>query len=165
MQHRALVQNMSMNMNNKAELYHTLFQQMKLLIVSDENQISNMANFSAAVKSSFGFLWVGFYLVQKEQLILGPFQGSVACTRINKNKGVCGTSWARKETVIANNVRDFPGHIACNGEANSEIVIPIVRDGEIFGVLDIDSAELNYFDEVDQKWLEKICKWFATVIS
>lgn len=154
-----------MNMNNKAELYHTLFQQMKLLIVSDENQISNMANFSAAVKSSFGFLWVGFYLVQKEQLILGPFQGSVACTRINKNKGVCGTSWARKETVIANNVRDFPGHIACNGEANSEIVIPIVRDGEIFGVLDIDSAELNYFDEVDQKWLEKICKWFATVIS
>jgi len=165
LQHRALVQNMSMNMNNKAELYHTLFQQMKLLIVSDENQISNMANFSAAVKSSFGFLWVGFYLVQKEQLILGPFQGSVACTRINKNKGVCGTSWARKETVIANNVRDFPGHIACNGEANSEIVIPIVRDGEIFGVLDIDSAELNYFDEVDQKWLEKICKWFATVIS
>lgn len=154
-----------MNMNNKAELYHTLFQQMKLLIVSDENQISNMANFSAAVKSSFGFLWVGFYLVQKEQLILGPFQGSVACTRINKNKGVCGTSWARKETVIANNVRDFPGHIACNGEANSEIVIPIVRDGEIFGVLDIDSAELNYFDEVDQKWLEKICKWFASVIS
>jgi len=165
LQHRALVQNMSMNMNNKAELYHTLFQQMKLLIVSDENQISNMANFSAAVKSSFGFLWVGFYLVQKEQLILGPFQGSVACTRINKNKGVCGTSWARKETVIANNVRDFPGHIACNGEANSEIVIPIVRDGEIFGVLDIDSAELNYFDEVDQKWLEKICKWFASVIS
>ena len=165
MQHRALVQNMSMNMNNKAELYHTLFQQMKLLIVSDENQISNMANFSAAVKSSFGFLWVGFYLVQKEQLILGPFQGSVACTRIIKNKGVCGTSWALKETVIANNVRDFPGHIACNGEANSEIVIPIVRDGEIFGVLDIDSAELNYFDEVDQKWLEKICKWFASVIS
>jgi GAF domain-containing protein len=124
-----------------------------------------MANFTAAVKSSFGFLWVGFYLVQKEQLILGPFQGPVACTRIKKNKGVCGTSWARKKTIIANNVHDFPGHISCNGEANSEIVIPIVRDGEIFGVLDIDSTELNYFDEVDQTWLEKICKWFAIVIS
>lgn len=154
-----------MSMNDKAELYRTLFQQLKALIVSDENKISNMANFSAAMKSSFGFLWVGFYLVQKEQLILGPFQGPVACTRINKNKGVCGTSWARKRTLIANNVHDFPCHIACNGDANSEIVIPIVRDGEIFGVLDIDSTVRNYFDEIDQKWLEKICKWFATVIS
>jgi GAF domain-containing protein len=152
-------------MNNKAELYRTLFQQLKSLIVSDENQISNMANFSAAMKSSFGFLWVGFYLVQKEQLILGPFQGPVACTRIKKNKGVCGTSWARKKTIIANNVHDFPDYISCNGEANSEMVIPIVRDGEIFGVLDIDSTELNYFDDVDQTWLEKICKWFAIVIS
>ena len=154
-----------MYMNQKAELYDTLFSQLKSLITSDENQISNMANFTAAVKSSFGFLWVGFYMVQNEQLILGPFQGPVACTRIRKNKGVCGTSWARKETIIANNVHDFPGHIACNGEANSEIVIPIVREGEVFGVLDIDSAELNYFDEVDQKRLENICKWFATVIS
>jgi len=152
-------------MNQKAELYDTLFSQLKSLITSDENQISNMANFTAAVKSSFGFLWVGFYMVQNEHLILGPFQGPVACTRIRKNKGVCGASWARKETIIANNVHDFTGHIACSGEANSEIVVPIVIEDEIFGVLDIDSTELNYFDEVDQKWLEKICKWFATVIS
>jgi len=152
-------------MNQKTELYDTLFKQLKALIASDEHQVSNMANFTAAVKSSFGFLWVGFYMVQNEHLILGPFQGPVACTSIPKNKGVCGASWARKETIIANNVHDFPGHIACNGGANSEIVVPIVIEDEIFGVLDIDSTELNYFDEVDQKWLEKICKWFATVIS
>ncbi len=152
-------------MQNKADLYPTLFEQLKSLVVAEEDRISNMANFSAALKSTFGFLWVGFYLVKGDYLILGPFQGPVACTRIPRNKGVCGKSWSKNETIVVDNVHEFPGHIACNAAANSEMVIPISKEGKVIGVLDIDSDELDYFDDLDQKWLEKICTWFASVIS
>ena len=148
----------------KTKQYETLFMQIKALMSSNENRISNMANFTAAVKSSFGFFWVGFYLAESNDLVLGPFQGPVACMRIAKGKGVCGLSWSNEKSIIVGNVHEFPGHIACSPESNSEIVIPLIKDRQCIGVLDIDSKEFDCFDEIDQLWLERLCSCLTSVL-
>lgn len=143
---------------SKEERYQALLPQIVGLISSETNLIANLANVSAALKETFGFLWVGFYLVEGNELVLGPFQGPIACTRIQKGKGVCGASWQRNETLIVPDVAAFPGHIACSSASCSEIVIPLTKDQEIIGVLDIDSTDLAYFDTIDQQYLEDIIR-------
>ena len=141
---------------NKEELYNSLYPQICSLIEDESDIIANMANICAALNEYFNFFWVGFYLVKNNQLVLGPFQGPVACTRIAYGKGVCGTAWKENNTIIVPDVNVFPGHIACSSLSQSEIVIPIVRDNQVVAVLDVDSDHLNHFDETDQKWLTKI---------
>ena len=150
--------------DKKNELYAFVYSQMNALLSKDDNKISNMANFVALLKSNFDFFWVGFYLVESSQLVLGPFQGPVACTKIPKGKGVCGSSWSDKKTLIVPDVDKFPGHIACNEASKSEIVIPLLYNEEVIGVLDIDSTDLDSFDEVDKEWLEKLCTCLLSVI-
>ena len=141
---------------DKKDRYSVLYSQIRSLLESESDLVSNMANVASMIHYTFGFWWTGFYIVKEGQLVLGPFQGPVACTRINFGKGVCGTSWERKETVIVPDVDLFPGHIACSSLSRSEIVVPVFRDGDVYAVLDIDSKELSTFDEVDKEWLEKI---------
>ena len=141
---------------DKLAQYQSLIPQIKSLLEGETDLIANMANVCAALKEQFGWFWVGFYLVKQNELVLGPFQGPVACTRIQKGRGVCGTSWAQEKTLIVPNVEEFPGHIACSNLSKSEIVIPITKNGEVIGVFDVDSEFLNQFDEVDQKGLEEI---------
>ncbi len=140
----------------KAERYEALLPQIKSVVEDEPDAIANMANVASMIHETFGFWWTGFYRVQGEQLILGPFQGPLACTRIRKGKGVCGTAWQQAETIIVPDVEQFPGHIACSSASRSEIVVPIKHDGEVVAVLDIDSAELNTFDETDKMWLERV---------
>lgn len=140
----------------KEEQYKSLLPQIKALLEGEPDVVANLANVVAALKEQFNWLWVGFYLVKNDELVLGPFQGPVACTRIKKGKGVCGTSWARAETLIVPDVEKFPGHIACSSLSRSEIVIPIIRNGAVVGVLDADSIILSQFDNIDQKYLEQI---------
>jgi len=142
--------------DNKEEQYKHLIPQVKGLVEGENNLIANLANLSAAIMETFKFLWVGFYLVDKNELVLGPFQGPVACARIAKGKGVCGSAWEQQKTFIVPNVDAFPGHIACSSLSKSEIVLPLKKDGEIIGVLDIDSFELNTFDEIDEKYLTQL---------
>ena len=141
---------------DKLAQYQSLIPQIKSLLEGETDLIANMANVCAALKEQFDWFWVGFYLVKQNELILGPFQGPVACTRIQKGRGVCGTSWAQQKTLIVPNVEEFPGHIACSNLSKSEIVIPITKNGEVIGVFDVDSEFLNQFTEVDQKGLEEI---------
>lgn len=141
---------------DKAEQYQSLIPQIKGLVTGETDLIANLANISAALKEQFGWLWIGFYLVKEDELVLGPFQGPVACTRIRKGKGVCGAAWAQGKTIIVPDVEAFPGHIACSSASRSEIVLPLLKDGEVLGVLDVDSASLNEFDEVDEKYLSEI---------
>lgn len=142
---------------NKAEKYKSLLPQIKALVEGEEDVIANLANISASLKEVFGFLWVGFYLVKNEELVLGPFQGPVACTRIQKNKGVCGNAWGTAKTIIVPNVDEYPGHIACSSASKSEIVVPVIdKNGKVIMVLDVDSSELNIFDTTDQKYLEEL---------
>ena len=143
---------------NKADKYTTIFQTIQALVEGESDIIANMANMSALLHEEFGFWWTGFYRVDQEsdQLVLGPFQGPVACTRIPFGKGVCGTAWERAETVIVPDVHQFPGHIACSSASNSEIVVPIFHGKKVIAVLDIDSTEFNTFDQTDKEWLEKI---------
>lgn len=143
---------------NKNERYSVLYSQIRSLLDSESDLIANMANVSSMIHLTFGFWWTGFYIVKDGQLVLGPFQGPLACTRINYGKGVCGTSWERKMTVIVPDVELFPGHIACSSLSRSEIVVPIFRGEDVYAVLDIDSKELSTFDETDKEWLEKITK-------
>ena len=143
---------------NKNDRYSVLYSQIRSLLDSESDLIANMANVSSMIHHTFGFWWTGFYIVKDGQLVLGPFQGPIACTRINYGKGVCGTSWERKETVIVPDVELFPGHIACSSLSRSEIVVPVFRGEDVFAVLDIDSKELSTFDETDKEWLEKITK-------
>jgi len=140
----------------KQETYHTLLPQIESLVAEETDIIANMANVAAALHEAFGFWWTGFYRVENQQLVLGPYQGPIACTRIPYGKGVCGTAWQRAETVIVPNVHEFAGHIACSSASNSEIVVPIVRNNQVIAVLDIDSTDFNTFDETDQLFLEKI---------
>lgn len=140
----------------KEEQYKELIPQIKGLLTGEPDLIANLANICAALKEQFGWLWVGFYLVKKDELVLAPFQGPVACTRIKKGKGVCGTSWAEARTFIVPDVEQFPGHIACSSLSKSEIVVPIIRNHEVLGVLDVDSSEFNSFDETDKQYLEEI---------
>ena len=156
--------NTLINKDQKSKLYESVFIQLKSLILVEDHSVSNMSNFAAVLKSNFDFFWIGFYLKESNHLRLGPFQGPVACTKIAKGKGVCGVSWSTEKSIIVNDVHEFPGHISCSSEANSEIVIPLIREGQVIGVLDIDSKEFNYFDALDKEWLEKICSWFVTVI-
>lgn len=146
---------------NKKESYETLLPQITSLINGEKDQIANMANIAAALQQTFGFFWVGFYRVIADELVLGPFQGPIACTRIRHGKGVCGTAWQEAQTLIVPDVEQFPGHIACNSASRSEIVVPLLRDGIVTGVLDIDSDTLDSFDETDALYLEKICLLIA----
>ena len=139
------------NEESKEERYKLLYPQICFLIEDEVDLIANLANISAALKEVFDFLWVGFYLVKNEQLVLGPFQGPIACTRIAYGKGVCGASWKEKRVIVVPDVNSFPGHIACSSLSQSEIVIPIVKDGVVVAVLDVDSEHLNHFDEIDEK--------------
>jgi GAF domain-containing protein len=138
------------------EQYESLVPQIRGLLEGENDLIANLGNVAAALKEQFGWLWVGFYLVKDDQLVLGPFQGPVACTRIRKGKGVCGTSWAEARTLVVEDVEKFPGHIACSSLSRSEIVVPIIRNGEVIGVLDADSTDLATFSDTDRKFLEEI---------
>lgn len=140
----------------RAEQYESLIPQIKGLLTGESDLIANLANVAAALKAQFDWLWVGFYLVKGEELVLGPFQGPVACTRIRKGKGVCGAAWAQGETIIVPDVEAFPGHIACSSASRSEIVLPLFSAGDVVGVLDVDSESLNEFDEVDARFLAEI---------
>ncbi len=140
----------------KSEKYESLIPQIKGLLEGENDLIANLGNITAALKEQFGWLWVGFYLVKGNELVLGPFQGPVACTRIAKGRGVCGSSWAKQETLIVPDVEKFPGHIACSSLSKSEIVVPVFRNGNIVAILDVDSEELDKFDTTDKTYLEKI---------
>src|SRR5215813_7625655 len=131
----------------KEEQYKSLIPQITALLAGEPDLVANLANVAAALKEQFNWFWVGFYLVKGDELVLGPFQGPVACTRIKKGRGVCGTSWQKEETIIVPDVEAFPGHIACSSLSKSEIVVPIFHNGEVIGVLDVDSVTLNTFDE------------------
>jgi GAF domain-containing protein len=141
---------------SKTEKYQELYKQMQSLLSGEDDQIANMANMSALIHETFGFWWTGFYIVKGDQLVSGPFQGPIACTRIPYGKGVCGTAWQRQETIVVPDVEEFPGHIACSSLSRSEIVVPIFRNDSVYAVLDIDSKELATFDDIDREWLEKI---------
>lgn len=141
---------------SKQEIYESLIPQIKGLLEGEPDQVANLANVAAALKEQFGWFWVGFYLVKNDQLVLGPFQGPVACTRIRKGRGVCGSSWEQQKTLIVPDVEKFPGHIACSSLSKSEIVVPLFKDGEVYGVLDVDSDTYDSFNETDQKYLEQI---------
>lgn len=142
----------------KQETYQTLLPQIEALVAGEKDMIANMANVAAVLHETFGFWWTGFYRVEGQQLVLGPFQGPIACTRIAFGRGVCGTAWQRAETVIVPNVHEFAGHIACSSASNSEIVVPILHDGRVVAVLDIDSTDFNTFDTTDQLYLEQLAK-------
>lgn len=153
---------LNISKGTKEQQYQSLIPQIKGLLTGEYNVVANMANIAAALKEQFDFFWVGFYLVDGNELVLGPFQGPVACTRIAYNRGVCGTAWAKEETLIVPNVEDFPGHIACSSLSKSEIVIPIIKNGNCIGVLDIDSKELNSFDLIDKQYLKAIIELFTS---
>lgn len=142
----------------KAEQYEGLIPQISGLISYEPDIIANLANVTAALKAQFHWLWVGFYLVKEDELVLGPFQGPIACTRIRYGKGVCGAAWSEKRTLIVDDVEKFPGHIACSSLSRSEIVVPIILEDKVLGVLDVDSEHLAHFDETDAQYLEKIVK-------
>ena len=151
-----MAEDLSIIKGTKSEQYGMLIPQIKSLLEGETDLIANLGNIAAALKEQFGWLWVGFYWVKDGQLVLAPFQGPVACTRIHKGKGVCGAAWAKAETLIVPDVEAFPGHIACSSLSKSEIVVPIIRHGEVMGVLDVDSIEYGEFDEEDKYFLEQI---------
>lgn len=148
---------------SKTEQYRSLLPQIRALVEGESDRTANLANIAAALREQFGWFWVGFYLVKNGELVVGPFQGPVACTRISKGRGVCGSSWKEERTLIVPDVEKFPGHIACSSLSRSEIVVPIFDKGEVVGVLDADSTALNEFGEEDRQWLEELAgdwaKW------
>ena len=148
---------------SKEERYLTLLPQLKNLVDGEDDLVANCANIAAALRQTFGFFWVGFYLVKADELVLGPFQGDIACTRIAMGLGVCGAAWQTKTTQLVPDVELFPGHIACSAASKSEIVVPIIKEGIVRSVLDIDSDQLNDFDEIDQKYLESIAEIVANL--
>lgn len=140
----------------KEKQYQSLIPQIEGLLFGETDFVANMANVSAALKEQFNWFWVGFYLVKDEELVLGPFQGPVACTRIKKGKGVCGSAWLQQKTLIVPNVDEFPGHIACASASKSEIVLPLIKDNQVIGVLDVDSEFPDHFDSIDHSYLERV---------
>ncbi|MCF8283631.1 MAG: GAF domain-containing protein [Sphingobacteriales bacterium] len=144
--------------SSREEKYKSLVPQIQALLTGESDMIANMANISAALKEVFSFWWVGFYLVKNNELVLGPFQGPVACTRIALGKGVCGTSWKEAKTIIVADVDQFPGHIACSSASRSEIVVPVLKDGKVIAVLDVDSEHYDHFDKTDDQYLTIITK-------
>ena len=149
---------------DKNETYKLLLAQVKAMVKDETDPVANMANVAALIQEAFHFWWTGFYRVIGEQLVLGPFQGPVACTRIGFGKGVCGTAWKEKKTIVVEDVEQFPGHIACSSESKSEIVVPLMKNGEVIGVLDIDSDRLATFDAIDKEWLEQIAEAVSGVL-
>ena len=146
----------------KSAIYDSLIPQIEALVGDETDLVANLANVAAAIKQTFGFFWVGFYLVKDDELVLGPFQGPIACTRIALGKGVCGKSWEKGETIVVDDVDAFPGHIACSSLSKSEIVVPVVKNGNIVAVLDIDSDTLSTFDETDAHYLNNLCEWLSS---
>ena len=143
---------------SKEDMYISILPQIEAVLDGEDDLIANLANITAVLKEAFNHLWIGFYLVKSEdELVLGPFQGSLACTRIKKGRGVCGTAWKEETTQVVGNVHELPNHICCDMRSCSEIVVPLITNNKVWGVLDIDSEEFNTFDEVDQKYLEKLC--------
>ena len=151
-----MAEDLSIARGTKEDQYRSLIPQIKGLLEGEPDLVANMANTVAALKEQFNWFWVGFYIVREDELVLAPFQGPVACTRIRKGRGVCGTSWAKAETLIVPDVEQFPGHIACSSLSRSEIVLPIIRNNVVIGVLDVDSEHLDHFDHIDQQYLEEI---------
>ena len=151
-----MAEDLAITEGSKEEIYQSLLPQIKALIEGEPDLVANLANIAAALKEQFGWLWVGFYLVKNDELVLGPFQGPVACTRISKGRGVCGAAWQQAETLIVPDVEKFTGHIACSSLSRSEIVVPLICNNEVVGVLDVDSELLNLFDETDKKYLEEV---------
>jgi L-methionine (R)-S-oxide reductase len=151
-----MAEDLQIGLGNKMEQYQNLIPQIKGLLTGEPDLIANLANIAAALKEQFGWFWVGFYIVKNDELVLGPFQGPVACTRIKKGRGVCGHSWEKAETIMVSDVEKFPGHIACSSLSKSEIVVPILRNGIVWGVLDVDSDLLDHFNRYDQLYLEQI---------
>jgi L-methionine (R)-S-oxide reductase len=149
---------------DKSERYAALLPQVEALMVGESDLYANLANVAAALRQTFGFFWVGFYLVKGSELVLGPFQGPIACTRIGLGKGVCGTSWKQKQTLIVPNVDEFPGHIACSSDSKSEIVVPGFKNGEVSFVLDVDSDSLADFDSVDEKHLNSLVRFIEKTL-
>lgn len=157
-----MAEHLTINGNSKEEKYATLLPQLKSLMEAEDDVIANMANVAACIMETFHFWWVGFYRVIDNTLVLGPFQGPLACTRIKRGKGVCGTAWDKAQTIVVEDVEHFPGHIACSSASRSEIVVPIFdRDNNVVAVLDIDSEYLNTFDSTDKKWLEEVARLFT----
>lgn len=156
-----MAENLLISTGSKEEKYRELLPQLHALVSTETDFIANLANVAAALKQTFGFFWVGFYIVKGDELVLGPFQGPIACTRIRIGRGVCGTARKEVRTLIVPDVEQFPGHIACSSDSKSEIVVPMIRQGEVVGVLDIDSDTLDSFDTVDAHYLEEICTYIG----
>ena len=156
-----MAENLIIGTGNKEEKYRELLPQLHALVRTETDLIANLANVAAALKQTFGFFCVGFYLVEGNEHVVGPFQGPIACTRIRLGKGVCGTAWKEARTLIVPDVEQFPGHIACSSDSKSEIVVPILQQSEVIGVLDIDSNELDSFDTIDARYLEEICTYIG----
>jgi len=154
-----MAEDLSIITGSKADQYQSLLPQIKGLLEGEPDLIANLANVVAALKEQFGWFWVGFYIVKNDELVLAPFQGPVACTRIKKGRGVCGTSWAQAKTLIVPDVEKFPGHIACSSLSKSEIVVPVIRNNEVVAVLDVDSSDYDQFDTTDQQYLEEIIRF------
>lgn len=159
------MESLTVSSTSKKEKYEELLPQLKALLEGETALTANLANAAAALRQTFGFFWVGFYIVDGNELVLGPFQGDVACTRIVFGKGVCGTAWQKRQTVIVPNVDEFPGHIACSSQSRSEIVVPIIKDETVVAVLDVDSTSLNAFDSKDQVGLESVAKILSDKFS
>jgi len=151
-----MAEDLHIKTGTKEEQYKNLLPQIQGLLSGETDLVANMANVTAALKEQFNWLWVGFYLVKENELVLAPFQGPVACTRISKGRGVCGASWSQAKTLVVPDVEKFPGHIACSSLSKSEIVIPVLKNNEVIGVLDVDSADYNTFDETDAKYLGRV---------
>ena len=157
-----MAEKLEISAGSKEEQYTALIPQIAALISGEKNIIANLGNITASLKQQFNFFWVGFYLVEDQELVLGPFQGPIACTRIKKGKGVCGSSWEKQQTIIVPDVEAFPGHIACSSLSKSEIVLPFYQDNKIIGVLDVDSDQYNSFDDVDARYLSEILSLLNT---
>jgi len=151
-----MAEDLTIAQGDKKAQYESLLPQIEGLVTGEPNLIANLANIAAALKEQFNWFWVGFYWVIDDELVLGPFQGPIACTRIKKGRGVCGSAWEKASTIIVEDVEKFPGHIACSSLSKSEIVVPVFKEGKIIGVLDVDSSELSKFDTTDQVYLEQI---------
>ncbi len=149
---------------NREQKYQLVIKQAEALCSFESDRVANLANITALLREAFGWFWIGFYIVDKEELILGPFQGSVACTRIGYGKGVCGKSWMDAGTIIVEDVEKFEGHIACSSLSRSEIVVPIIQNNSVIAILDIDSDKLSAFDNIDKEGLEKLCQYIATIL-
>lgn len=153
-----MAEDLSIVKGSKEEQYRSLIPQIEGLLTGETDVVANMANVAAALKEQFGWLWVGFYVVKQDELVLAPFQGPVACTRIKKGWGVCGTAWQQAKTLIVPDVEKFPGHISCSSLSKSEIVVPVLKNDEVVAVLDVDSEEYDLFDETDRRYLEEIVR-------